>query len=215
MKIIDLVNNQPSQFLVSLLKDVWSKPNSPKFSNYYATDVKLYFRDQVLGADAIRNRIENFLKFSRLELAIENALAINDLIISQGRHIGFDDKTKKYFMIQTGIVYRMKESKITEVWLLDNVNVPYESAYYDDNSSSLERDVVLQFLTKIVSKALTKRELECLFLMLEGKTAKEIAIILKISYRTVETYLEKIKIKLNCQHKHELRDKLLPIGLWT
>jgi DNA-binding CsgD family transcriptional regulator len=51
---------------------------------------------------------------------------------------------------------------------------------------------------------LSKRELECLFLQLRGKTVKQIAEILDLSKRTVESYIDNLKAKLGCQNKAEL-----------
>jgi DNA-binding CsgD family transcriptional regulator len=55
-----------------------------------------------------------------------------------------------------------------------------------------------------LAKSLSKRERECIQLLGEGKTAKEIAILLSLSHRTVESYLENIKNKLSCNNKQEL-----------
>lgn len=51
---------------------------------------------------------------------------------------------------------------------------------------------------------LSTRELECLFLQLRGKTAKEIAEILKLSKRTIEYYIDNLKTKFGCLNKTEL-----------
>lgn len=51
---------------------------------------------------------------------------------------------------------------------------------------------------------LTKRELECLFFLLRGKTAAQIANFLFLSKRTVENHIVNIKQKLNCTKKSEL-----------
>ncbi len=51
---------------------------------------------------------------------------------------------------------------------------------------------------------LSTRELECLFLQIRGKTAKEIAEILKLSKRTVEYYIDNMKTKFGCFNKAEL-----------
>jgi DNA-binding CsgD family transcriptional regulator len=51
---------------------------------------------------------------------------------------------------------------------------------------------------------LTSRQSECLFFLLRGKVAKEIARILGISYRTVEEHIEQLKLKFNCHNKSEL-----------
>lgn len=60
---------------------------------------------------------------------------------------------------------------------------------------------------------LSTRQLECLFYILRGKSANEIAIILKLSKRTVETHTEFIKNKLQCDNKAQLIEKALSVGL--
>jgi DNA-binding CsgD family transcriptional regulator len=56
---------------------------------------------------------------------------------------------------------------------------------------------------------LSKRESECLHYLVQGKTAKQTAQILSISHRTVETYIENLKLKLKCKNKAELMVKAL------
>lgn len=51
---------------------------------------------------------------------------------------------------------------------------------------------------------LSKREQECLFYILRGKSAKEIGRILNLTPRTIEHYIENIKYKLNCRTKVDL-----------
>jgi DNA-binding CsgD family transcriptional regulator len=51
---------------------------------------------------------------------------------------------------------------------------------------------------------LTPRESETLFFLLRGHTAKEVGKHLGISNRTVETHIESIKNKLDCQTKKEI-----------
>lgn len=53
---------------------------------------------------------------------------------------------------------------------------------------------------------LSKREKQCLFYLIRGKTAKSIGEILHISYRTVECYINGLKDKLNCRTRSELID---------
>lgn len=60
---------------------------------------------------------------------------------------------------------------------------------------------------------LSKRESACLFYLIRGKTAQEIASRLYISKRTVEKHLENIKNKLNCNKKSEVIEKALESGL--
>ena len=52
---------------------------------------------------------------------------------------------------------------------------------------------------------LSLRERQCLKLLLQNRSAKESAAMLKLSKRTVEFYFENIKNKLDCQTKMELK----------
>lgn len=62
---------------------------------------------------------------------------------------------------------------------------------------------------KIDDSYLSKRENDCLYHYSRGKTTREIAVILNLSKRTVEHYLENIKNKLGVTTKSELIDKIL------
>ncbi|MFA6036975.1 MAG: helix-turn-helix transcriptional regulator [Legionellales bacterium] len=53
----------------------------------------------------------------------------------------------------------------------------------------------------------SNRQSECLYYLLRGKTAPEIAQILSLSKRTVESYIEHIKYKMNVYNKSELIEK--------
>lgn len=55
---------------------------------------------------------------------------------------------------------------------------------------------------------LSNREIDCIYFLLHNKTAKETAREMNISHRTVEFYLEGIRIKLNCESKSDLILKL-------
>lgn len=53
------------------------------------------------------------------------------------------------------------------------------------------------------------RELQCIFYLLNGDTAKMIAENLSLKPKTTQSYLENIKSKLNCQTKSELIKKVI------
>ncbi len=56
------------------------------------------------------------------------------------------------------------------------------------------------------------REIECLFYILRGKTAKEVGKILQLSYRTVEDHITSIKHKLKVTSKAQLIEKAIVQG---
>lgn len=61
----------------------------------------------------------------------------------------------------------------------------------------------------IAANKLTTRQKECLYYLVKGMSAKEIAYALKLSPRTVEHYLETVKAKLNCHSRSQLIAKVL------
>lgn len=71
----------------------------------------------------------------------------------------------------------------------------------DISTSKLE--AFYQDLGFQVSK-LTPREKECIKCLIDGKSAKETALILGLSPRTVEFYFENIKNKLSCETKRDI-----------
>jgi DNA-binding CsgD family transcriptional regulator len=59
---------------------------------------------------------------------------------------------------------------------------------------------------------ISKREIECLFFLIRGKTAKNIAKQLGISYRTVEHYIQSLRLKFNCESKVQLIEAAIAQG---
>lgn len=62
---------------------------------------------------------------------------------------------------------------------------------------------------------LTKRQHLCLYFLVRGKSAKEIARVLNLSPRTVESYITQLKIKFHCSSKNELVEKAIHLGYYT
>lgn len=61
---------------------------------------------------------------------------------------------------------------------------------------------------------LTEKQKICLFLLLRGKTTKQIASILGRSARTIDSHLDVLKNKMNCRYKSELIEKSIDAGLF-
>ena len=66
------------------------------------------------------------------------------------------------------------------------------------------KDNIFSFGKKIEKATLPKRQEEVLFYLSRGKSAKSIAKILNISFRTVEYYIDILKNKFNCSNKNDL-----------
>lgn len=68
----------------------------------------------------------------------------------------------------------------------------------------------LQYIDQLknIGFKLSKRESECLYYLLKGSSAKQIALKLNLSYRTIETYVSHLKDKFNCRTRIELVCKI-------
>ena len=80
--------------------------------------------------------------------------------------------------------------------------------FHNKKPDLFDDDTVSPFAISPLSNILSKRQMECCSLLLKGKTSKEIAASLGLSFRTVEFYISNIKIKLNCKNKSDLIRKL-------
>ena len=63
------------------------------------------------------------------------------------------------------------------------------------------------------TKYLTAKEAECLKWCIQGKSAAEIGLILDITKRTVESHLDKIKLKLDCYKQTDLTRRAIELGI--
>lgn len=83
----------------------------------------------------------------------------------------------------------------------------------DDFQKEYKKKKYLLLGDSFNNASLTYRESDVLKYLILGYTAKKTAIQLGISYRTVETYVETLKLKLQCSSKRELIEKTIRSGL--
>jgi len=62
---------------------------------------------------------------------------------------------------------------------------------------------------------ITTRQMDCITGILNGKTAKEISRENHLSVRTVENYINAIKVKFECYKKNQLIEKLKTLSVFT
>lgn len=60
------------------------------------------------------------------------------------------------------------------------------------------------FTKKNLQENLTKRELDCVFQLIKGKTNKEIAASLHVSHRTIEGHIDSLYLKTQLQNRSDL-----------
>ena len=67
--------------------------------------------------------------------------------------------------------------------------------------------------TLVVVVMLTPRELEVLRLLAEGYSAKEVALKLDITSRTVESHIDKLRLKTRARNRTHLVAQAIQLGL--
>ncbi len=118
---------------------------------------------------------------------------------------------KREFEIAGFSIYQIEEKKIIEIWqfwdrlgILEQIGEvspkePIEPGYYLELLKQLGMEDVIDRVA-----LLSPREKDCLRDVLEGMTAKDTALKHNLSSRTVESYLDNIKAKLDCPFKRDL-----------
>lgn len=110
-----------------------------------------------------------------------------------------------------GISFRIENLQYSSIASsLTNMQFIHEK---DTSNNLILNHSTVNYLLKHYS--LTKKETEILLYLCQGKSAKEIAKIITISHRTVETHTEHIKEKLDCHSKYQLLDKIHGISKAT
>ncbi|MDR3625169.1 MAG: helix-turn-helix transcriptional regulator [Chlamydiales bacterium] len=112
--------------------------------------------------------------------------------------------------------FRQQQNElINRVWADDALSLPLLKGpdYYveDPIYPEINIDLRLAFLKDLGMKniiekleSLSPRERACLKLLAQDKTAKETALLLNLSPRTIEAYFENIKNKFSCWNKYEI-----------
>lgn len=135
--------------------------------------------------------------------------------ILQGFSFGLSKHDKNYtlFMKEVPLLKRFckefkkrAERSLQELEPVDVRQFIGDAFYKKQDWFSLDENKRKNLLVRLNFKVpdLSSREKEALSFYLEGETARSIAERLHLSSRTVESYLENIKNKLNCYKKTEL-----------
>jgi len=218
---------QAKQFVQKVMR-MWEKGQFDLLDRFYDPNLIGHYQDQQLDLVAVKNRMLYVnARYLRRKFHISDTVLVNkDTIVFRVRQTGFDVQLNKPYSTDIVGIYKVANNIIKEVWLLADVTLDYyaqatelKAAKTPNENSTFDAVEKKRFAEKLADYRyfyqgkevkLTPREQECLYYFLEGYTAKEIAKTIKVSHRTVEDYLAKIKAKYGCSSKNELREKIFP-----
>lgn len=93
-------------------------------------------------------------------------------------------------------------------------NIALQTAMTDLENQISSAHKMQPFIMQSNYPGLSKRQSQCLYFLLLGKQSKQIATYLNITHRTVDTYIEAIKTKMNCYSRSEIISKAHELGLF-
>lgn len=211
---------EAAEFLNHLFDEIWQQGHADKLEDFYWSDVLGHYPHSTFNFSDIRSRVCAFDRhYKKRKFEVQHFFIINDLLVLTLTRNFLDPIDNDLSVSPVPLVYRIKEKKISEVWILECKGLPSYSQVNQEvtkifNQFKLSRRDKDAFFHHLEARenlqeksvvSLTRCEKECLFYYLNGYTAKEIARELSVSHRTVETHIVNIKQKSDCSTRGELR----------
>lgn len=184
-------HEQASEFVKKMYDAVWRHLSVEQFDNYYSPSVIGRSGKTVIHFDDIKQHLTRISKqYREIVPDFHRIMAADNLItVWFTQHgIGFDGQ--EHLCIETMVTYEVKDEKICNLWFIWNVEA---SVFFHDVNNTAEN---ISAIDKLAKYHLTKREFETLYYLIRHFNSKEIAKILEISHRTVESHIQSIKNKL-------------------
>jgi len=197
----------------SLNQPIWVKDTN---LNYIRVNAKFIELTQMLGKNIIgkndfdmpwEQHASEFRQSNKQVLQENNLVVINPIVTQRNElktvansitPLRDNDNTV------TGIISIMEV--ISDIGLMKHLITLTEEDY--------KRHGIKQY-SKIISKQtadLSPQELKVIYFLLRGKTTRLISLAMNLSPRTVESYMERIKVKFNSRTKPEIIETALALG---
>lgn len=218
---------EAKEFFDGLYEDIFINNRIELLSKYYENGFIGHCNDQMFDLEDVKqrafilNNYANNIKFKIRKIVVSGLL----VIVSKSIHFTLKENGSLYEVSQY-TTFQIQNGKIKESWVINDQEVGSYHEYNQTSSWQSNSDLLLPFeinqkykeeyITRIKTALqvnmpnleIPKRELECLYYYLAGYTAKETAIAMKLSPRTIESYLLHIKFRFNTKNRLELRNNL-------
>lgn len=129
------------------------------------------------------------------------AVYLNNQVILNSFIRYFEEKAKKYIQVASRIRIILPSTMTKDDVILETPN-------YDSFLHEISKTQTFSIVVDDMKIRLTKREAECLYHLMLGKSMKMIARELDISPRTVECYINNLRTKTGAITKYNLIDKI-------
>lgn len=191
-------------------------------AKFYDKDVIVHYKNEILGLNDILEHSNIVMSnTSHLSFQINSLYIINDLLTFWLKQTWFSKEDNQLHEAKSVLIFRIKNKLICEIWNLSDWNI---GSINEMNSSFPKETQVFEVHKKVkddfmqrlaVSEKyspenfdLNNVERDCLYYYFHGYSAKETAMQMKISFRTVQAYIGLIKQRFACTTKTQLRKRL-------
>jgi len=168
---------------------------------------------------SVPEHLKNLITETRDVYDIDHTLCIFEKTSKGGEWYFFGTSAKNHHIVNTYIsqinaiykyipYFREEAKKILDQNLDFKINLShlknedFQSPLFKINLFAMKNGI--DEILESFGKRISSREKDCLHLLVNGKTVKETAKILRLSPRTIEGYLNRLKEKVGCKHKREL-----------
>ena len=188
-----LSDKQARNYFSKMYHDVWSNYSTSELRRYYDKNLISCSGQFEFDYDELHSLMEHAPnRFSFMTPQIHQVKAIsNDTLTAwfTTRHYDFDNKVA--MRINTMSNYKIKNDKIISNEFIWDQPIDFVMGYETQQALSRFNKI---FPPEIQN--LSFRELQCFFHLIQTKSAKEIALELNISARTVESHTKNLREKL-------------------
>ena len=185
---------QASEYFIKMYNSVWANCSTDGMLAYYARSLRARTGPYQFNFDEIHARVEyNRQAYSYMKPEFHRIIATGDNNITAwlSQH-QYDHQDGLVFTLNTMANYSIKDNKVSEVdFMWDQPIAVVMPDAFNDTRNAIDSILPKPF------RRLTQRELQCLFYLVQGQSAKQMARELHVSPRTIETHITNIKTKLD------------------
>ncbi len=202
---------QANNYIKTLYHDVWQNYSTREYVKYYDKNIIARSGNRVFHFDEFYDLLNNNVNtLSYMKPEFHQVVAQgNNHLIAWFTTIHHYKNGQEAYRINTMSNYTIKNDKVVAIEFMWDKPIEFVLNF------AKKRQAIPSIISPVTGKKLSLRELECFFHIIQNRTTKEIAIIMKISTRTVEAHIEHIKQKLCVSNIRGIIDFAYEIGYLT
>ncbi len=193
-------DTQAAAYLTNVYQKVWQSYSSQALMRYYARDIDATTGEYNFSYEELHTLVNNPYSLSHMVPVFHNIKAHgSEMFTAWFTTLHYHHDGNEALRINTMGNYTIKDDKIVKIEFMWDQPIYRVMGYKSGDDSHSITNLLPQRLHK-----LSRRELQCLFYLIQGHSAKSIAKHFNLSPRTIESHIENIKLKTDLLNKRDL-----------